>query len=238
LDTVEQLVEVNATAVNQTLQPIVYPSHHVPELVKQVALPTAGDIQRTLATLNDEARSVYQAEVASLGSPSAPNAQEVQLAPNSFGPPTMRQNTFVQQTQPMQPAVVIPVAQAINGEGVIATADNGAPIINIDTSERALQAEGLTIPSDATRSLQPPGPQGQMGGQWGPPPIRRQRRSPSQPRYQEQPHYQQQPPQSYQQDSWGPPPQQRQMNGGFEDPNEEAPQEYKASGSLKVIKMG
>jgi DNA-directed RNA polymerase II subunit RPB2 len=227
LDVVEELAEVNATGINQTLQPIVYPSHHVPELVKQVALPTAGDIQRTLATLNDEARNVYQAEVASVMPPPAPNAQEVQLAPNSFGPPV--------PAQPAQPAVVIPVAQAINGEGVIATADNGAPIINIDTSERALQAEGLTIPSDATRSLQPPGPQGQMGGQWGPPPIRRQRRSPSQPRYQQQPHQQ-----PYQQDSWGPPPEQQMGGGGgrYEEPNEEAPQEYKSSGPLKVIKMG
>jgi hypothetical protein len=132
--------------------------------------------------------------------------------------------------QPAQPATIIPVAQAVNGEGLIATTDDGAPIINIDTSERALQAEGLSVPSDATRSLQPPPMQGQMGGQWGPPPIRRQRRAPSQPRYQQQP---------YQQPSWGPPPQQQM--GGFEESNGEQSQpqsQSQQSGPVKVIKMG
>jgi DNA-directed RNA polymerase II subunit RPB2 len=227
LDSAEQLAEANATTMNQVLQPILYPSHHVPELVKQVALPTAGDIQKTLAMLNDEARSAYQAEIASVVPPPQPevgNEQEIQLAPNSFGPPSMG------PTQPAQPTTIIPVAQAVNGEGVIATTDDGAPIINIDTSERALQAEGLSVPSDATRSLQPPPMQGQMGGQWGPPPIRRQRRAPSQPRYQQQ--------QPYQQPSWGPSPQQQMNDGrqGFDEPNEEAQQ--KPSGPVKVIKMG
>jgi hypothetical protein len=155
-------------------------------------------------------------------------AQEIQLAPNSFGP--------IQLTQPI---TNIPVANTINGEGVIATADDGAPIINIDTSEQALQMEGLTVPADATRSLQPPPMQGQMGGYQQP--IRRQRRSPSQPRYQQQQPQQQQYQQSYQQPSWGPPPQQQQMNGGrqgFEEQNEEPSQEYKSGASLKVIKMG
>lgn len=230
LDAVEQLAEVNVTGVNQTLQPIVYPSHHVPELVKQVALPTAGDIQKTLAALNDEARSAYQAEVASVmpppGAAPATNAQEIQLAPNSFGPPAA-------PSQPAQPLVNIPVAQAINGEGVIATAENGAPIINIDTSDQALQAEGLTVPADATRSLQPPGPQGPQGQMGGYPPIRRQRRAPSQPRWQQQP--QQQP----QQPSWAPPSQQQfgGGGGGYEEQNEEQPQQ-RSNSPVKVIKMG
>jgi hypothetical protein len=238
LETVADVAEVDAVAANQELRPIVYPSHHVPELVKQVALPTAGDIQKTLAALNDEARSAYQAEVATVlpATPAAGNltvpppggngAQEVELARNSFGP-----SPVFSPVQPVQAQTIIPVAQAINGEGVIATAEDGAPIINIDTSQQALQAEGLTVPADATRSLQPPMIPGQMGpqmGGWGGgQQIRRQRRSPSQPRWNQHP---QGPPQM-----WNQPPPQQQM-GGYEDQGEESQQ--KQTGPVKVIKMG
>ena len=213
---IQETAEINMAGLSQPLPQLVYPETAIPELSKGAPLPTAAELAKQIAELNDRAVTTYQtvdqaqAEITQQPIQQAqplvqPLQQQVQLQPASIMP------TLVSQQQPFVNGATITAIPSTPPEGsIVATTEQGAPIINVDTSDQTMRTFGLTQPRDATANLEPRPMMPPVQ-----PPIRRLRRV-----------YSQQPQQAQQM------PYPQEQEGG------EQQQQMSAHIPVKVVKLG
>ena len=152
MDRVEQLVEPDSGA-SQPLPEILYEETEVPEQIK-TSPPTAAEAQEQLAKLNTEMAQ----EIGPQNIDGQLNIQPVNVVPQAAIPQAANVipgvNLLPQAANIVpQAANIVPQAanQPILQPGSIVpelTTEQGVPIINIDTTEPAMAAEGLRKPAD------------------------------------------------------------------------------------------
>jgi hypothetical protein len=131
------------------LQPL--PTRVYPDIIQTISNvptkqynPTTAEVEEALANLKEEDFSVPE------GTTSLPITlvNQIQLQSGSIAP---------NQQQQLQPGSIVPVLnQQIQSSSNTSITELGAPIINIDTSPRAMTEAGFKEPSDATKSIAPP----------------------------------------------------------------------------------
>jgi len=145
MDRIEQLVEASTDAAQPLIQ-IIHPESFVPEMNVQIAAPTSANVMSELAKLNAQEKleeqtvlqqTVLQANVQQANIQQAPQQNIIQ--PTVITQPQMPQ--IPAQQIELQPESIIPPP--------LTEAEANVPIINIDTSEPAMAAEGLRKPNDS-----------------------------------------------------------------------------------------
>lgn len=170
LDKIEEITNIKLEGTEQPLKPLVYPEMAVPEVKKPAPLPTAAEVNKKLAEMQADAVSSYQNEIQvkaeeietqpqaqSQPQPQAEEQIQVQLQPQPQPQPSQPQPSPQPQT-PIQPQPSPQAQTPIQPQPspqVLTTTTEGAPIIQVDTTEPALASEGLVQPST---SLPPPPP--------------------------------------------------------------------------------
>lgn len=153
MDRVEEIVQANTEGADLPLPIRTFQEVVVPQIVEPT-LPTASEVAEQLAKLNEQAVDTYQqmtelvaqeqSKQTNQAQPQlqfqAPREGEIQLQPQSIAPIT------AQAQSPLQQDVFANVS-TVKPEVDMQTAD-GAPIIQIDTSDAAMAAEGLKQPKD------------------------------------------------------------------------------------------
>ena len=168
LDRVEELTEIDTATAAQPLPVRTYQDLGVPELKPALPAPTASEVAEQLARLNAEAVEAYGPIAPLPGSAAAvaavaqaapvenmpplvpvPAAPTAALVPSAAPVPTVEPALQLASIAP-QPLVPVDanLPVAFQPPQPVAEQEGGGPIIQVDTSEAALAAEGLRQPND------------------------------------------------------------------------------------------
>jgi DNA-directed RNA polymerase II subunit RPB2 len=218
ISSIQEVNEANAEGITQPLPSISAPETQVPELPPKVKSLTAAEINKQLASLQQEQEksvNTFQAQQPQQ-QPLLDTRSIVSLPP-------------INTTPNLPPQAVIPsfLPTASADGAVVAETEEGIPIIQVNTDASAMKESGLVMPSDSTKPIITSTPHFQ---DYAPSPRRIIRRKPqfSQQQYAPQQPYE---PQQYAQQ----PPQQYEQQGGGQD---QAPQSHGPQAPVKVVKLG
>ncbi len=185
LDSIEAITQDRINALLTQKLERVQIQTTVPDLEKKANVaPTAAQITDELERLQAEATAAFQEEAAAEAAASRPLAPELPQntgteAPAPQGSVVSLANAVAATAAPaaieLAPGSVAPVAAPTAGvpvtfngqplgllvqpqEGLIMQTSEGVPVINVDTSEAALKAQGLREPGDSTVPIVAPAP--------------------------------------------------------------------------------
>ncbi len=156
MDRVEELTEIDTATAAQPLPVRTYQDLGVAELKQAPPAPTASEVAEELARLNAEAVEAYGpiAPLTPAAAPAPPVPAQAGTpipVPTSVGAPAAQAEPALQLAsiapQPLVPVdATLPVA--FQPPEPVAEQEGGGPIIQVDTSDAALAAEGLRQPND------------------------------------------------------------------------------------------
>jgi hypothetical protein len=171
IEKVEELTRANAEAIlSQPLKRVIVKDVVVAEAQLQPEqFPTDADIGKEFAKLQEQAVESFQKEnakpPASVG-PLASAPVEPALQPGSIAPlpaPALQPGSIAPLPAPaLQPGSVAPLPAPALQPGSVAPTEGLvitpglAPVLNVDTSEAALAAAGLTAPAEQPLQFAPP----------------------------------------------------------------------------------